>query len=376
MKRKVIIFILFFLFFTLNTVYSDDGSWNSIHSELKGNLYSNNNQIIMEKEVLIFDGFEKSNVTAIFQFKNSSDKPLNVEAGFPVKFRIMLEPIKDGKIVKYHFPVSKYGPNRHFEIIKLLIGDKLKSEDVEDIETSNEYFLDKDIAPRRKVLAKDFKNIYNLKILQNNKNIDYDFVVIDIAIKDNYFEAVFHYHHNLYFNPNETSIVSVSYTDYCEESGEQLMVPVLHYKWNYIIGTGGTWKDNIKKLYFLFPEGIDLEYLPKELSFNGIVRLGENSYNLYVGENYKPKINDMFTLKMVSYKSNDLSSFYNYIWFTDPRKINIPSKSYYNVKYITTSSFIKQKTNLYTDRGVIEGIDFSGLRLFDGVKESVWCEGK
>src|SRR6056297_471277 len=85
MKRVISIFM--FSLVLAVTVSADDGSWNKSFSVQGGNIYSDTDHpdISLDKELLVFDG-EKT--TAVFLFRNISQKAVTVECGFPVRHEI------------------------------------------------------------------------------------------------------------------------------------------------------------------------------------------------------------------------------------------------------------------------------------------------
>lgn len=375
MIPKILILILLTIF--LSNVYSDDGSWNTLHTELKGNLYSEteNKDITLEKEILIFGGLQTPSVEAIFQFKNLTKKELTIEAGFPIELKIPVNYNITQDDGEYYFPINKYGGNGHLGIAEMLFGDKLKyntqNEDYGFTGESSCYFTKKDIDPRKKISAKDYNNFFKFTITQNNKTVKYDFVIIDTKVQENYLIATIHYHHNLSFKPGETSIVKVNYYDECLKGNQNFGSRMNNqYEWNYILGTGGTWKDSIKKLYFVLPSKLSPN-LPKQFKFMG----SELKSDVYLAENYKPGKDDAITI-LESYFVNT-EYYFNYMWFEEPVFRDAPNDTAGGVAvYKNSSSFIKEKTTIYTEEGIIEKIDYSGMRLFDGVRESAWSEGK
>ena len=64
-------------------------------------------------------------------------------------------------------------------------------------------------------------------------------------------------------------------------------------------------------------------------------------------------------------------------WFDGPvfvRKPTAPAQDL--VKVLGASSSLPDKVTVYTPQGVIRDMDFQPLRLFDGILESSWVEGK
>lgn len=379
---KIFIF-LFFLLSLTNLIFSDDGSWNVLFKEIKGGIYSetDNKEITLEREVLKFGGLVTPTVDAYFQFKNVTDKSLKVEAGFPIKVKLSISP---GSIYDknynpienvYFLSAGKYGNDQtHIDIARDLLGDKLKyyKNEMTDGFTgqSDYYFTQKDLEQKKIIKSSDFKDRYKFKITQNGKDIKYDFVVVETAIEEYDLVITYHYHHILDFGPKETSIVLVSYYDNCFTGNSNMGYSMgSMYEWNYILGTGGTWKDKIKALYFILPEGTS-PTLPKEFKEIGNI----NKSVLYLAKDYKPKKEDNIFISD-SIRDGSSSYYLNSIWFEEPQYVEIPGSPVDSLLSIkSVSSNIKEKTTIYTESGVMKDIDYSALRMFDGVRESAWCE--
>jgi len=380
MKRFLI--IIFYLILC-SRLFSDDGSWNVLFSEKKGNLYSEteNPNITLEKEVLKFDGLISGNVEAVFQFKNVTENPIEVEAGFPIEITIdiMIDPLYDKNkkpiMDVYYISSSKYGSdNEHIDLAKFFLGEKLKHAKYTNEDGysghSDYYFIEKELESRRVIPVKDFGNKFNFKIKQNGQIINYDFVVVETKIEQYVLKISCHFHHKLSFKPKETKEVVITYTDNCFKGVDNFGYSFANkYEWSYILGTGATWKDKIKKLYFIAQEN-ETSKLPKEFKLIGT----QYNKNIYLAENYEPDKND--TINIYNARPNQISQYYlSDIWFTAPVYLDIPKIPYSNnIIYKSCSSYLKENVTIYTEHGVIKGIDYSGLRLFDGIRESVWCE--
>jgi len=66
---------------------ADDGSWNTSFRESGGSLYTQtpNADIALDAELLRFTMRPEGTTQAVFQFRNTGSKTLDVEAGFPIK---------------------------------------------------------------------------------------------------------------------------------------------------------------------------------------------------------------------------------------------------------------------------------------------------
>lgn len=381
MKRMI--FLSIFALVSI-TIFADDGSWNVLYDETRGSLYSEteNKEITLEKEILKFGGLLSATTEAIFQFRNVTDKNLEIDAGFPIKLSINIsegtiyddnyQPIEDA----YFLSESKYGSNEyHVSIAKKIFGDNLKyyKNTFEDGFTGQSpyYFTDNDIEYRKTVQSKDFDNEYYFTVKQNGKKIDFDFVVIETAVKNSELIVIYNYHHKLFFKPKETSIVECSYSEDCLKGNVNMGYGMGYsYQWDYILGTGGTWKGAIKELYFILPDSEALVDLPKPFKY---IETFKNN-KIYLAANYKPEKEDLITVQETI---TDGPAVYllNQTWFEEPEYTELPSSpADSNVKVISASSFINEKVTLYTDNGVIKNADYSPLRLFDGVRETAWCE--
>ena len=84
-KKNIIVLILIFTSF--NYIFTDDGSWSKSFTIDGGSIYSesDNTDIELVKEILIFNG---EYTKAVFQFKNTSNKAVTIDCGFPVQYQI------------------------------------------------------------------------------------------------------------------------------------------------------------------------------------------------------------------------------------------------------------------------------------------------
>jgi hypothetical protein len=156
-----------FLMVLAPRISADDGSWNAAFSLTEGSLYSEreNDDIALEDEILVFDGFGTGLTRALFLFKNSSGKDLTVDAGFPIRVRVEMDkdaiPGKEGQTG--FFPQeSMYGsgssPLAH---LRLALGDELHEAALptdEFVGHSQYYVLAQDVPVRREIPPRAFRS--------------------------------------------------------------------------------------------------------------------------------------------------------------------------------------------------------------------------
>ncbi|MCP4130802.1 MAG: hypothetical protein GY754_07455 [bacterium] len=91
---------------------ADDGSWSTDFRLSGGPIYSQkeNRDIMLEKEVLKYNGYDAKNrdlTEVYFLFKNTRNKQVTVDAGFPVMFSNRIK----AKGNKYYISLDLFYPN-------------------------------------------------------------------------------------------------------------------------------------------------------------------------------------------------------------------------------------------------------------------------
>ena len=220
MNRKILLALCIPLVSTA-MVWSDDGSWSSSSCIAEGALYIEGEHpfIELEKEVLIFEGFDTERTEALFLFRNTSGKTEIVEAGFPIQVEIDLIP--DEERGRYYLGRGMYEEGgSSFDVADAAFGNFLHEDTAlveEDCWDMKPYYIEMDeLSGRRRIDRTDFIDIFDFTILLDGKEIFWDYVVVETEIDRAEYSAaariVFHFHHVLQFRPSSVSEVSVSYS--------------------------------------------------------------------------------------------------------------------------------------------------------------------
>ena len=383
MKKTIAVIIIAFALTAFAS--ADDGSWNATYSLSEGSLYSEteNADIALQDEILAFDGFKTELTRAAFFFSNTSAKAVTVQAGFPVLVSINLQedrvPGTEGQ-TGYFFSLSKYGPaGDELDFARLVFGaalKKAKSPDDDYMEHSEEYFLATDLPVRREISAAGLTSLFHFTITQDGRKVEPTSVVIEaMPVSGTGYgvtlEVTFHFRHTLSFPARGASRVDVSYTaGYKTGSDSMGTYMSSRYDYYYILGTGRTWKGPIDRLYVAVPYDLN-PGLPA--SFKRLGRMGKKE--VYLAEKYEPATKDGISIT-ATVRDEISASYLESLWFDNKTEAELPSgpaQDFVRVK--GASSFIKDTAAVYTEDGVISKAGFGPLSLFDGVRQTAWCEG-
>ena len=370
MKKKVFLLIAFILFITAVPLLADDGTWNANFSIQGGSIYSEteNNEISMEKELLLFDG---KKTVVYFQFRNTTNRTVQVDCGFPVQHLLSVRDMGD----------------------ILWIEGRIT-------ETVEKYFETRQIYdPNDEDQADEFWGIDPLGILKNNFNNKREFISLEkafpevsfyleqdgrpVAVKDVLLERradqgaawiTFHFRHSLTFAPGAVSTVKVEYTQDLASGHDGAFTE--YFSWNYIIDTGATWKGKIASILFIFPSSWE-EDVP------GLSRLWETEgYTVFGGRDYIPRKGDRFSLSRESKAQYQRYEFMDEVfprmkkmWVSRSPKSQAPARPAQDfVHSISASSFLPDKLAVFHQEEVIENAGFGPVSAFDGIGETSWCE--
>jgi hypothetical protein len=370
---------------------ADDGSWNTSFRESGGSLYAEtpNADIALDAELLRFTMRPEGTTQAVFQFRNTGSKTLDVEAGFPIKVSFgvgsaLVNPgMKDEAAVftlaKYRYDPQVYG----LAEAQAFLGDAISFDeefgsDSEDPDgpVGGAWLLPASAMQAvRQVPREDFKDPFSLAIFQDGRRVEWDYVILDQALEESEWAKLltlyFHFHHVLHFKPKSTSIVTIVYSQETIRGGDPSGYPsVEHHGWDYILGTGGTWKGPIGKLLLCLP-GDATPTLPTAFKALGI----HGREQVFLAKDYRPARDDQISLNR-AVKGSLPPSYFEQLWFGSPeaaKRPNVPAQDF--VKVRGASSFLGDRTTVYTPDGVIKDMDFSPLRLIDGILESSWVDG-
>ena len=212
-------------------------------------------------------------------------------------------------------------------------------------------------------------------ITQNGKTVKIDKVLLERNTSEEGASVTFHYKHNLYFKPGELSTVVVKYHQDLIHGGDSISND---YLWNYVIGTGSTWKGSIGEFILIKPS-------TWEGSIDGMKVIMQNNYvTILRAADYKPSRNLVFTLSLGGYESA-IEHYYEYpdkelpelkkMWTERTKSIIQPSEAVQPfITDITASSFLPDRLSIFTNNGVITKANFSPNAAFDGYTETSWCE--
>ena len=366
----------------------DDGSWGTNFRESAGPIYAQtpNADIALESELLRFSthGMAENGGTgvteAVFLFRNTTDRAISVEAGFPIKVGLSAgKATMDDKDIlflikgKYEFGMHGLAEAQSFYGDALVFDKKFQAD--EESEEGSWIIPLRTAIGRKKVAAKDFQDPFNFSITQDGNFVGWDWVLLESTVTGKYgdgLELDFHFHHLLSFKPKATSVVKVIYAqDVVRGGGGGGYRSQTQYGWDYVLGTGGTWKGAMGKLLLCLTSD-SKPSLPKAFQPLGI----HGSQQLFLAKDYKPAANDGASLQWME-EGPFMPGYMKQTWFDGPvfvRKPTAPAQDF--VKVLGASSSLPDKVTVYTPQGVIRDMDFQPLRLFDGILESSWVEGK
>lgn len=319
-----------------------------------------NKYISLEKEFLEISFNKGLQYDISYMFKNNSDKKQIVKTAFPVKAQFILglkqipnKPYycfyeKDDvthdkdvslffekimKISKHNF--SKLPPN----IGKIMAKTGYDRERGAQIYCSENFKKMSDIHFNQQYSYEEFQklfiaeneftqkneNLFNnyirgFKVVQNSKKVPIKTVVLTFEIKkksmkfyddinkktvkkiNHYGIFTVHFLHTLILEPKQSIKVSVNYSINSTYKGDARENIIANH---YILGTGRTWRGNIKELliktpYYLTPD------LPKIFKK---VQKEDKKYNYYLALNYEPK------------KEDEIYTSFSYINFQNEKSI-------------------------------------------------------
>jgi hypothetical protein len=378
MKKSRVTRILAIALFTICAVIAraDDGSWSTSFREAAGPIYAEtpNVDIALDSELLRFSMRPEGVTEAVFLFRNTADHEVRVEAGFPIKVGLsgarLLTDSNEGEPSRILY--LRKGRNepeaRGFLEARAFFGDASSG-------ASGVLTIPYDAAAvRRKVDRKDFEDPFAFSITQDGAPIAWDWVLLESKVLEPgsaRLELGFHFHHVLTFKPNSASVVRVTYSQDVLRGAESGGVRTTsYYGWDYVLGTGGTWKGSIGKLLVCVPADAEVS-LPEAFAQLGI----QGAEKVFLARNYKPAEDDTASLSR-SVAGSTWPGYMEQLWFgkdiVSAQMPSTPAQDFVNVK--GASSSLPDKVTIYTPEGLIKDMDFKPLRLFDGILESAWAE--
>jgi hypothetical protein len=342
--------------------WSDSGDWYSAFQLESGPIYSEkeNEYIAMSEEMLRYLGNGWTEVH--FLFRNTSDRDITLDAGFPIRTVFM-----QGNSDNNYISIVNFDDN--------FVGKFLTDIYEKDLRREGSYKI-----PRAKVekrvqfsyadFVSKYKDWMEVSIEQDGVKRDVSTVVLEARLVDKKsLEIDIHFKHALTFPAKASSTVSVRYQNWVTVHSGGIGV---EDEWNYILGTGRTWKGPIGRLYLLLPPQSKPD-LPKAFRLVG----EHGGYLLYLASDYEPAESDLIRLSH-TYEPTGIPSYLEQKWFGKSPvyapKPNAPASPFVVVH--GASSSLKQTVAVYTEAGIIKDADFSPLSLVDGVRETCWCEGR
>ena len=351
--------------------YADDGSWSSSFSISGGEIYSpvDDSRIVLEKELLLFTG---SSTEAYFLFRNTSGRDVELDCGFPVIHRI--EAYLNGDYAE--IPAARYGAGE-IPGLGFFKTEIRKSEDEDGFSwVRPEVIPDTRENNSREFIGPEIPAAVGIdfEIFQDDRRIEVDDILLERSVGSESAALSFHFRHKLSFPASGTSIVKVKYTQDLlagNDGGAACDV----FKWNYVIGTGGTWKGPIGELFFIKPAGWEGE-------LHGLSYLSVNEgVEIYHAENYEPDREASFSLVcrpvsiMEEYTFSSEISELRDMWTSALTEMPLPSVPAQEIiRDVEASSALTDNLTVFLENGVIAEAGFSAVSAFDGFEETSWCE--
>ena len=370
MVNKLVIVLILIMSNSLFS-FADDGSWNKSFTIDGGSIYSDNENTEIEliKEILIFTG---KYTKAVFQFKNRSNKAVTVSCGFPVQYDI--EAFFGGDSLEVE--ISHYAPNEKIPVLSYMETLPLEYTDPDDylFGLTTDIILNNSFNNSREFISSQQTPedlIFN--ITQNGKMVRIEKVLLERYAGEEGAGVTFHYKHSLHFKPGEISTVIVKYNQDLYHGSDGMSDT---YLWNYVIGTGGTWKGPIGELVLLKPS--DWNGSIDELNI-----IYENDHiTLLSSKEYEPERDRTYNLRGFSF---DIMEEYEYfenilpvlkkMWINRSKLLIQPTGAVQElVSNISASSYLPDRLSVFTNNGVILKAAFSPAAAFDGLTETSWCE--
>ena len=371
MLKKSFVIFLVLLLFSIPILTADDGSWNNSFSIHGGSIYSelDNREIVLEKELLVFDG---KTTSVFFLFRNTADHKVTVPCGFPVRHEI--QTIDCGDYLE--IPSGPYGGGKIKSLDYLETRDLYDSENMDEPMFSlpegiliNDYNNSREYIDKEKVGGE-----VDFQIYQDGKEVSISKVLLERSVSRLGAAVIFHFRHDLVFNPGSYSVVIVRYSQDLVYGGDGMSTT---YKWDYDIGTGGTWKGSIEDFLFILPSSWRGDPA-------GVEKLYENgSFRVYGLHDYEPERNETYSF---FYNSFGYMEKYIYLdstlpelkemWKTGSSEVMQPHEPVQNfVTNCWASSSLSDRLDMFTQEGVIDRGGFGPEAAFDGMGETSWCEG-
>ncbi len=362
---------------------ADTGAWENRYSLAEGPLYAvgDNPDVALDQELLVLDDYTSGQVTALFQFRNTSDHAVTVEAGFPVVLDLQTEEAceKDG-VVAY-----EEGCTRKVWLLSLdyyrrgvdagllaLAGLKAHAGKTIEFGDPAPYFRPGELARRRVETKMPKKTPFAFSIEQDGQPVALTSLVVEI-IPPEKAQITYHFRHRLVFGPHSTSTVRVRYKAPTLSGGSDSLAPThyAHFTWRYVLSTGATWKGPLGKLVLAVPrDGVCAnEEAWRTLGVWGGYRILERSA-------FEPVAADDIVCdwRRGDESLNQWAEYWSQEWDGPPTPWANAKHLPPDVRGIGASSQRPAQADVYAERGVILGAPSTAEAAFDGILETAWSE--
>ncbi len=365
--RTITLLVLIMFIFSVPEIGADDGSWNNSFSVQGGSIYSETDhpEIILEKELLVFDGNKTS---AVFQFRNTTPRTIKADCGFPVRHEI--------NTIDYGDYLEVLSGGYGGGVINAL--EWLETEDIIDPEGIE--------PPGTAILLNDYNNTrefiepgkisseIDFSISQDGNQVKIPNLLLERHASRLGAAVTYHFRHNLVFPPGAVSTVRVDYTQNLVSGGDNMSNS---YRWDYVIGTGSTWKGPIGSFLLVVPADWDGETpgLEKLIGTDGFNVFGARDYEPARIETFRFFSWDMDYMSLHIFREDTFPAMKK-MWQTGSREVMQEIRPVQEfVRTVSASSFIRDRVNVYCADGVVDRAGFDPVAAFDGLDETSWCEG-
>lgn len=368
---------------------ADDGGSYYPEDWTFGNIYVDepNDKIALKNELMLC---RLPNVTAIFDFQNTTAETVTVPCAFPVVVEVPFC-IKDGEVT------ARINQNAlaNYALLELLLGKKMKSDEYGNFcvfpvspEELNGY--DKKL---RVISYEDYQKqtgsdnrCVKCDITLNGKSVPITTVGIETTISydpendstyygtPGHITAVLHFAHELAFAPRASAVLTVNYN--CD-AGRDSYHATQRGGFVYDISTGGTWKGCMDSFIVVTegymgmkvlgaPDGFTCEEMKAEANFNYDTRT-DPCCSFYYRESYKPQKGERFQF---SYERDWELSDMQLVWLKEKDDF---------VTGVKASSFLKgtysHRDSTKHDDYEMKKSGYSPETSFDGELLNGWVEG-
>lgn len=299
--------------------FADDGGSYRPEDWSYGNIYVKepNDKIALENELLVVEQ-EGKGITALFDFKNTTNELVTVPCAFPMVVSTKFAVKSDGE-VSHRIPIGN-GDFSDEKVLSLALQKKMPakySDGWTNLNTKKEELLELD----KRLTTLKASSYYSmlkriglsesvfssLAIEQDGKSVPVQTVGIETTVekdkekteKARNGEEIYtltlalHFYHELVFAPGASSILRVKYDTDTEKHSYH---STYDYHVLYDISTGGTWKGSIKNFVVLTDSGMEAKNSNTKFDVCSLGKFKTNSARLYLytSQDYKPEKGEYF----------------------------------------------------------------------------------